>query len=176
METVMPDFDPLQHHDEEQRPPSKSQLKREADQLQQLGKRIAALRPDQREKLPLGERLRSALDEYNQIDANGAKRRQLQFIGKLMRTADADAIRAVLERFDSATAAHNQLFHQLEQWRERLLSEDDTALQQFIAAHPEAEIQHLRQLVRNAKRERQLGKPPVNGRKLFQYLRQLSET
>lgn len=175
METVMSDFDHLQHDDEEQLPPSKSQLKRDADELQNLGQRMTELRPDQREKLPIDDRLRAALDEYSRIKANGAKRRHLQFIGKLMRTADADAIREVVDRFDSATATHNQLFHELERWRERLISEDNETLQSFIVAHPGADIQHLRQLVRNAKRERQLEKPPVNARKLFKYIRELNE-
>jgi len=175
METVMSDFDHLQHDDEEQLPPSKSQLKRDADELQNLGKRMTELRPDQQEKLPIDDRLRSALQEYSRIKANGAKRRHLQFIGKLMRTADADAIREVVDRFDSATAAHNQLFHEMERWRERLISEDNDTLQAFISAHPSADIQHLRQLVRNAQRERQQEKPPVSARKLFKYIRELYE-
>lgn len=171
----MSDFDHLQQADEEQLPPSKSQLKRDADELQNLGKRMTELRPDQRDKLPIDERMRSALDEYTRMPSNGAKRRHLQFIGKLMRTADAEAIRDVVDRFDSATAAHNQLFHELERWRERLISEGNETLQSFIEAHPGADIQHLRQLVRNAQRERQMEKPPVNARKLFKYIRELNE-
>jgi len=171
----MNDFDHLRPDDDEQLPPSKSQLKREAEALQTLGKRMAELRPDQRDKLPIDGRLRDALDEYNRIKSHGARRRHLQFIGKLMRTADADAIREVVDRFDSASAAHNQLFHEMENWRERLISEGNTTLQAFIAAHPNADIQHLRQLVRNAQRERQQEKPPVNARKLFRYIRELYE-
>jgi len=171
----MSDFDHLQPDDEEQLPPSKSQLKREADALQSLGKRMTELRPDQRDKLPIDGRLRDALDEYNRIKSHGAQRRHLQFIGKLMRSADADAIREVVDRFDSATATHNQLFHEMENWRERLISEGNETLQAFIASHPGADIQHLRQLVRNAQRERQLEKPPVNARKLFKYIRELYE-
>ncbi|MBV0933062.1 ribosome biogenesis factor YjgA [Marinobacterium weihaiense] len=168
----MTDFDSNQP-DTDDLLPSKSQLKREAEDLQRLGKRMAELRPDQQTKLPIDDQLRAAIEEYARIKANGAKRRHLQYIGKLMRTADADAIQAVVDRFDSASEAHNQLFHEMERWRERLIDGGNEPLQAFIDDHPNADIQHLRQLVRNAQRERQREQPPTQARKLFRYIREL---
>ncbi|MBR9827213.1 MAG: DUF615 domain-containing protein [Oceanospirillales bacterium] len=171
----MTDFDPNHPDDAEELPPSKSQLKREAEELQQLGKHMAELRPDQQARLPIDDQLRSAIAEYSRLKSNNAKGRHLQYIGRLMRTADADAIREVVDRFDSSSAAHNQLFHGMEQWRERLIDGGNAELQSFIEAHPNADIQHLRQLIRNAQRERQREQPPTHSRKLFKYIRELYE-
>ena len=155
--------------------PSRTQIKREMEALQELGRRVTELRPDQQAQVPMDERLRNAMEEMRRISSHGARKRHLQYIGKLMRTADADAIREAVERFDSASAAHNQKFHALEQWRERLISGCNDTLQAYVDEHPQADIQHLRQLVRNAQKERQLQKPPANSRKLFQYLREVAE-
>ncbi|GAA0788127.1 ribosome biogenesis factor YjgA [Marinobacterium sediminicola] len=175
MDTDMTDFDSQHHDDIDDLPPSKSQLKRDAEELQELGKRMTELRRDQQEKLPIDGQLRAAIEEYARIKANGAKRRHLQYIGKLMRTADADAIREVVDRFDSASATHNQLFHEMERWRERLIDGTNEDLQSFIEQRPNADIQHLRQLVRNAQRERQREQAPAQARKLFRYIRELYE-
>lgn len=166
-----PDFE----SDDEDWGPSRSQVKRDMEALQELGKRITELRPDQQAQIPMGERLAEAVAEMSRISAHGARKRHLQFIGKLMRTEDAEAISEMIERFDSASAAHNQHFHALEQWRERLIDGDNDVLQRYIEEHPQADIQHLRQLVRNAKKEREQNKPPAQARKLFRYLRELSE-
>lgn len=173
----MSDFEIDNEHDfdDEQLPPSRSQVKRDMEALQALGKRITELRPDQQQQVPMDEALARAVAEMRRISAHGARKRQLQFIGKLMRHADEQAIRDALDRFDSASAAHNQHFHALEQWRERLISGGNEALQAYIEAHPQADVQHLRQLVRNARKEREQDKPPVQARKLFRYLRELGE-
>ena len=96
-----------------------------------------------------------------------------------MRTEDEDAIRAAVERFDSASEAHNQRFHRLERLREQLIDEDtersQAAFNDVIASYPDCDIQHLRGLMRNAVKERQQNKPPASFRKLFQYLRELDE-
>lgn len=170
----MSDFD-LHQDDTDHLPPSKTQLKREAEALQELGRRMAELRPDQQARLPIDDRLRAAIEEYGRIKAHGAKRRHLQYIGKLMRGADAEAIREVVDRFDSATAAHNQLFHEMERWREQLIEGGDEALRGFVDQHPQADIQHLRQLIRNARREREREQTPAQARKLFRYIRELYE-
>ncbi|MBV1787306.1 DUF615 domain-containing protein [Marinobacterium sp. D7] len=155
--------------------PSRSQIKRDMEALQELGKRITELNPDQQAQVPMDERLANAVAEMRRLSSHGARKRHLQFIGKLMRTADAEAIRAVIERFDSASAAHNQHFHALERWRERLIDGGNEELQSYIDEHPSADIQHLRQLVRNAQKERKDGKSPAHARKLFRYLREVSE-
>ena len=155
---------------------SRSQLKRDVEELQKLGARITELRPDQQARVPMSERLADAVEEMARIASHGAKKRHLQFIGKLMKTEDADAIRASIEQFDSASAAHNQRFHALEQLRERLLNADPTAVSDVKVKYPDADMQHLRALVRNAQKEQKENKPPANFRKIFQYLRDLDET
>lgn len=158
---------------------SRSEMKRYMDQLQDLGKRITELRPDQQAQVPMDPRLRSAVEEMARITSNGAKKRHLNFIGKLMRNEDEDAIRAAVERFDSASEAHNQRFHRLERLREQLIDENadrsQTAFNEIIENYPDCDIQHLRTLMRNAAREREQNKPPAAFRKIFQYLRELEE-
>lgn len=172
----MSDFNDSQDYlDDEDFGPSRSQVKRDMEALQELGRQITELNPEQQAQVPMGERLANAVAEMRRISAHGAKKRHLQYIGKLMRTEDADAIREAIERFDSASAAHNQHFHALEKWRDQLIDGDNEVLQRYIEEHPGADIQHLRQLVRNAKKERQQNKPPAQARKLFRYLREISE-
>ncbi len=132
--------------------PSKSQVKREMLALRSLGARIADLTPGQRADLPLGARLRAALEEYDRLRAREARRRHLSFIGKVMRDEDIDAIRSRLDRVDAASAAHARELHTLEAWREALL-EDDAQLAVFIDAHPQADRQRLRQLIRASRKE-----------------------
>lgn len=155
---------------------SRSQVKREAEELQKLGSRITELRLDQQAKVPMSERLAEACAEMARITSNGAKKRQLQYIGKLMRTEDADAIRIAIDQFDSASATHNQKFHALEQLRERLVTGDKSALSEVMEKFENCDIQHLRSLIRNAQKERKENKPPANFRKIFQYLRDLDES
>ncbi len=99
---------------------SKTQIKREMEALQKLGQRLIGQKPEFLEKLPLTDRLRAALEESSRITQNEAKRRHLQFIGKLMRDVDADSIQQHLDRQEAGTRAHTQHFHQLEIWRDRL--------------------------------------------------------
>ncbi len=155
--------------------PSKSELKRQMLELQELGKKILALNNKQRASLPLTEELQAALVEHDRIKSHEARRRQLQRIGKLMRSADAPAIQQAVDLFDASSDAYAQHFQQLEHWRERLLDEE-AALAEFINAYPECEVQKLRQLIRNARKERDQNKPPASSRKLFRYLRELAET
>lgn len=157
---------------------SRTELKRQMDALKQLGKHITELRPDQQNKIPMDEVLRAAIIETKRITSNGALKRHMQFIGKLLRHADVDAIRHALDEFDTASQVHNQKFHILEQWRERLLLEDtagNEALEAFINEYPHTDIQQLRQLIRNTRREMQKQQPPTQYRKLFRFLRDSTE-
>ncbi|HSG02256.1 MAG TPA: ribosome biogenesis factor YjgA [Marinobacterium sp.] len=154
---------------------SRTALKRYMEELQALGKRVTDLRPDQQAQIPMGERLREAVEEMSRISSNGAKKRHLNFIGKLMRNEDEEAIRAAVDRFDSASEAHNQRFHKLERLREALVNDSQEAFNEVVSSYAECNIQHLRTLMRNAKKEREQSKPPVAYRKLFQYLRELDE-
>nr|MBF0685773.1 ribosome-associated protein [Pseudomonas sp.] len=132
--------------------PSKSQLKRDMTALQQLGQRLVGLSRDKLAQLPLAERLHEAILEGQRIKAHEGKRRQMQYIGKLMRDADAEAISAQLNEWDNGSREHAAHFHELERWRDRLL-QDDTELTAFIARYPAADAQHLRSLIRAARKE-----------------------
>ncbi len=153
--------------------PSKSRRKREMHQLQALGERLVELNPEQVSKISLGTELLEALREMGRIKGREARRRQLQYIGKLMRHEDGDAIAAALERLKAGGIEQTRRLHQLERWRDRLIEQDDDALGELLAAHPGTDRQQVRQLVRNARKERELDKPPAASRKLFRYLRSL---
>ncbi|MFK7160986.1 ribosome biogenesis factor YjgA [Marinospirillum sp. MEB164] len=154
--------------------PSKSELKRQALALQDLGKKLLDLNKEQLKQLPLDDLLLETLREYHRISSHEARRRLLQRIGKLLRSADHERIQLGVDRFDASSDAYAQHFQQLEHWRERLITED-SALQEFVALWPECEVQLLRQLIRNARKERAEGKPPAQARKIFRLLRDLAE-
>ncbi|MGM0702641.1 MAG: ribosome biogenesis factor YjgA [Pseudomonadota bacterium] len=151
--------------------PSKSQLKREMHALQALGEKIIALRDAERARLPLSDDLLAAVEETGRIRSREARRRHMQYVGKLMRREDLDAIHAVFEQMEQETQRRDLAFHRLERWRDRLIDEGDAAVEAFIADHPDVDRQALRQLVRNARQERERDKPPTNARRLFRLIR-----
>ena len=159
------------NHDDE--PKSKSQIKREMHALQDLGKRLTQLSAQQFAKVPLEPTLASAILEYNRLKSNSAKRRQMQYIGKLMRDIDVAAIEQAIALYDASTAIHARHFHQLEKWRERLLDEP-TALTEFLNQYPHADPQQLRQLIRNTQKDISHDKNLGHSRKLFRYLREIA--
>jgi len=152
---------------------SKTDVKRQMHALQELGAKLTKLNKEQINKLNLDDRLHSAIDEFHRIKSNGAQKRHLQFIGKLLRTEDSEQIEQAIGLFEAGHQAHTQAFHKLERWRDRLIGEGNDALQAYVAEHPEADVQHLRQLIRNAQKELKLEKPPAAARKLFKYLREV---
>lgn len=154
---------------------SKSQIKREFLALQDLGDRLAGLKPDILNRMPLNDALRKALEESARHTKHIARKRHNQYLGKLLRGHDIEAIQQVLDNFDSASREYNNRFHQLERWRERLLDEGDEALQELMQEYPEIDSQHVRGLVRQAQHERAREKPPTAARKLFKYLREVAE-
>lgn len=154
--------------------PSKSALKRAMHELQALGAELVALNANQLQRLELPDNLREAVSACQRIRQHGARRRQLQYIGRLMRDVDAEAIRAALEDIRGVSAAANARFYALERLRERLLA-DETVIGEIAATHPQADLQQLRQLRRNVLKERELGKPPRAYRELFRVLRELYE-
>lgn len=155
--------------------PSKSQLKRDATALQALGERLVELTSAQLARIPLPAELHHAIAEAQRIRQRGGRRRQLQFIGKLMRQVDVAPIQAAVQAMDDqgrqAAAEHRQA----EQWRDRLLAEGDTALAEFLGKCPAADRQQLRQTVRAAQREREAKAAPRAARTLFRLLRGLLE-
>ena len=170
----MTDFEHYDDNEEEYK--SKTQVKREMEALQELGEKLTNLSAGQRKKVPMSDTLRAALEEADRIKQWGAKRRHLQYIGKVMRTEDADAIAARLELFDSTSAANNKRFHQLEATRDALIGENGKSiLDQYIQANPSVDIQQLRSLVRMAAKEAEQGKATTQRKKLFKLLREVQD-
>lgn len=151
---------------------SKSQRKRDMHALRDLGEKLLSVPEDQLRSLSDTDIVEAVL-ECKKITKGNARKRQLQYIGKLMRSANVDEIRELLDQLDSSSSAHVAQFHRLEQWRERLIDEDPDAMAEVLAACPGIDRQHLRQLIRSAIAERNEARdPPVCFRRLFQYLKE----
>jgi ribosome-associated protein len=155
--------------------PSKTQRKKEMTALQQLGEELVELNPAQLQEVPLPERLREAVVEARRITQHGGRKRQMQFIGRLMRDIDAGPVREKLASWKGVSRDAAALLHRVERWRERLLGDDD-AMQEFAIAHPRADLQHLRSLLRSIRKEREEDKAPKHYRELFRMLRETLET
>jgi ribosome-associated protein len=153
-------------------PVSKTRRKREMHELQSLGAALADLPESQLRDMQLQSGLLQALLDAKRIRSHEAKRRQLQYVGRLMREVDPEPIRARLAALEGSSAQAAAAHRRLEAWRERLLA-DDTALTRFAAEHPGADLQEIRALIRNARKEQQEGKPPRAYRELFRVLKTL---
>lgn len=154
---------------------SKSEMKREMNALQKLGEELVELPQKQLEKITLPEDLDDAVKLARRLEHREGRRRQLQYIGKLMREIDVTEIKQQLEKYHQQSRNFRQHFHNLEQWRDRLINEGDAALNQLLAEQPGTDRQHLRQLIRQAQKEQSQQKPPAASRKIFKYLRELME-
>jgi len=150
--------------------PSKTKRKQEMHALQALGVELVALPESLLSDMGLDAPLLGAILEAKRIKSHEAKRRQMQYIGRLMRDVDAAPIRARLADLRGESAQSAAAHRRTEALRTRLL-EDDAALTEFAAAHPGADLQALRALLRNARREMKAGKPPRAFRELFRFLK-----
>ncbi|AWV00882.1 ribosome-associated protein [Burkholderia sp. JP2-270] len=158
--------------------PSKSQLKREMHALQELGQALVDLPKDALKRMPMPEALADAVREARRITDHEGKRRQLQYVGRVMRSLTDDetaALRTALDAQRGVNKAATARLHWIERTREQLLASDD-ALTEFLRQHPEADIQEGRTLIRNARKEAQQGKPPRYFRELFQWVKTASGT
>ena len=154
-------------------PPSKSSKKRDMTALQDLGARLVELNEQQIASMQLPEALLEAVLEAKRLNRREARRRQMQYIGRLMRNIDATPIRERLEEWLGQGREHTAQLHALERWREELLA-DDPALERFLRAYPDADSQKLRSLIRNARREQSAALPPKTYRELFRVLREMT--
>ncbi|HNS94097.1 MAG TPA: ribosome biogenesis factor YjgA [Thauera sp.] len=154
-------------------PPSKSSRKREMQALQDLGEQLVALSPERLKKVPLPESLYEAIRAAQGFKME-ARRRQLQYIGKLMRKIDPEPIQAQLDIFAGNSAVEVAKMHRLERLREQLL-EDEQVIGTIAETWPEADLQYLRTLRRNALKEREAARPPKSFREIFRVLRELQE-
>lgn len=156
--------------------PSKSQLKREMHALQELGKALVELPKDALKRMPMPEHLADAVAEARRITDHEGKRRQLQYVGRVMRgltDEETGALRTALETYRGVNRAATAQLHWIERAREQLLA-DDAAFTAFLREHPAADAQEGRTLIRNARKEAQLGKPPRYFRELFQWIKDAS--
>lgn len=151
---------------------SKSQAKRNVEELQKLGGKLVKLSRSILESFNLDEKLMDALLLAQNIHSNSAKRRQAQLIGKLMRETDFEKIRTQLDRFQNQAVEANAHFHKLESYRDQLLTQGDIAINHLLNLYPDLDRSRLRQLQRNAKKEAELKKPPKSARLIFKYLKE----
>ena len=167
--------------DRSERLPSRSQKKRRSNALQELGERLVGLSGAEWEELDLPLDLRAALTDAARLSARGGKRggnamrRQMQYVGKLMRGLDPEPIMAYFDVADRARAREGTAFHRLETWRDRLLTGDETALKEIAAVYGRVDITGLREMANQARAEAEQGRPPKSARRLFRYLRSLQE-
>ena len=157
--------------------PSKSELKRQMSELQKLGQDLVDQPRDRVKRVPMPEDVRDAILECQKITDHEGRRRQLQFVGKKMRTLDEDEVAVIqrtIEGWRGASKADTAALHAIERKREKLLA-DDKALTALLEEHPELDVQHLRTLIRNARKEQAENKPPKAYRELFQVLKQLAK-
>lgn len=158
--------------DQTEPPVSKSQLKRDADRAQDLGRALLDLTESDWAKLALPDTLVAALSEARRIQSHGARKRQLQYIGKLMRSIDVQPIADYLEALQLGRRQTAQAHHDLESWRERLIEDGDAAISALLAEHAGIDAKQLGGLVRQAQAERNQGGTPRAARALFRFLRE----
>lgn len=152
---------------------SKSQRKRDAQKLVELAKNLIGMPENVFKKLPMDEELRSEVEFARNIKSHGARKRQLLTVGKMLRQRDNEELLDAVNNIDQENRQTIARFHLIESWRDRLIEGSDQVLSELLEQVPGANVQTLRQLIRNAKKEAQLGKPPSAARKLFKLLREL---
>ncbi len=153
---------------------SKTEMKRDMEELQKLGEELVELRPSALEKFPLSEDLADAIKDAQRFK-NEARRRQLQYIGKLMRFENIEPLQAALDKVRNKHSQATAELHKLEQLRDRIVEKGDEAISEATELYPSADRQRLRQLARQANKEKQAGKPAKAYREIFQVLKALNE-
>jgi ribosome-associated protein len=161
-------------HEEEDLPISKTRRKQQMDELQALGEELVTLSPERLKKIALPENLRDAVSAAQRLTRpDEARRRQMQYIGRLMRDTEVEPIRAALALLRGESASETTRLHRLERWRTELLA-DEKVLHEIATRYPAADLQHLRSLRRAALREAELNKAPRSARVIFQFLKDLA--
>ncbi|GEM80941.1 ribosome biogenesis factor YjgA [Vibrio superstes] len=153
---------------------SRTEMKQDMEALQKLGEELVELKPSVLEKFPLPDTLAEAIKDAQRFNKE-AKRRQLQFIGKLMRQIDSEPIQAALDKYHNKHSQASSELHKLEALRDRVVENGDTAIEEVLNQFPSADRQRLRQLSRQANKEKKASKPPRAYREIFQLLKELNE-
>ncbi len=154
---------------------SKSQRKRDAHELLDLAKKLIAMPESRLKRMPMDDDLREEVEFARRIRAHGARKRQLMTVGKMLRKRDTDELADTVNGIDQKNRKVNARFHHIEAWKNRLVEGNDQGLSELLDQSPGINVQTLRQLIRNAKKEVKLGKPPAASRKLFKLLREADE-
>ena len=170
----MRDFEELPEEGEENQPISKTQRKAAMHALQDIGEELVKLPASKLEKLALPDELRRAVEDCRRFTKHGAIRRQLQYIGRLMRGVDEEPIARQLAAWRGESDEEKALLHRIERWRDRLIENDD-ALTLFLNEYPQADATQFRQLIRNARHEAAQNKPPKSSRAIFKLVREAVE-
>lgn len=163
--------------DQEYERPSKSEAKRQSNELQKLGEQLVEAPRDRVKRVEMPEDVKEAILTCQTITNHEGRRRALQFVGKKMRTLDEEEVAVIqrtIEGWKGASKAETAALHALERRREKLLA-DDKALTQLLEENPDLDVQHLRTLIRNARKEQAENKPPKAYREIFQILKDLAK-
>jgi ribosome-associated protein len=152
---------------------SKTQKKKEAHSLQRLGEKLLTLSKEQIREIDIPEEVLDALNLARTIKSREGLRRQVQFIGSLMRKIDTDPIQQAVDQIEQGAYKKALEFQETEQWRDELIAGNDELLEEILENHINADRQQLSQLVRNAVKEAENNKPPKSSRALFRYLREI---
>ncbi len=151
--------------------PSKSQRKRDMKELQNLGKELVEAPQHLTNSLNLEDDLNNAIILARHLGNDKSIRRQLQYIGKLLSHLETEEIKKVLDAHKLQHQKSNKAFHDIEKWRDKLINDGDAALDELLNQHSNLDRQHLRQLIRNAQKEKLQNKPPASSRIIFTYLK-----
>ncbi|PJG85776.1 ribosome biogenesis factor YjgA [Conservatibacter flavescens] len=166
------DLDWLDEEQEEIIWVSKSEIKRDAEALKKLGEKLVELSQAKLEKIPLDDALFDAIELAQRLQKE-ARRRQLQYIGKLLRNVDAEPIQEALDKLENKHNQQQAMLHKLERLRDELIANGDEAFEQLLLEQPQTDRQHLRNLIRMAQKEKMQNKPPKAYREIYQYLKTL---
>jgi len=154
---------------------SKSQRRRDALELKSLARDLIAMSPSRLARVPLDEEVRTAIEEAQHIRSNVARKRQLQFVAKLLRRSDTAPIVNAIEALEHDTRQLTARQHRAEAWRDHLIGEGDPALSELMLQRPGADTQAIRLCIRKARAEAARNKPPAAARVLFRLLRDMDE-
>ncbi|RJP81080.1 MAG: DUF615 domain-containing protein [Desulfobacteraceae bacterium] len=157
-------------------PKSRTQKKKEAILLQELGERLVKLSSQQLETIGLPKEISEEIRFAKTLTQHGAYRRQMQYIGALMREIDPEPVSQALSVIEGGDYKKARMFHQLEYWRDELITGNDALLEEIIIEYPNTERQRLTQLVRSAQKEKEKNRSKKSARNLFAYLRQIQDT
>ena len=151
---------------------SKSEIKRDAEDLKQFGEKLVNLTKANLTKVPLDDSLKDAIELAQRLQKE-ARRRQLEYIGKLLRSIDAEPIREALEKIENKHNQQQAMLHKLEILRDELVAKGDAALTDLLNEYPSADRQQLRNLIRAAQKEKEQNKPSKAYREIYQILKTL---